>query len=178
MDRNNILIVIDMQNDFVDGSLGTKEAEAIVPRVVEKIKEYKEKDRLIIATKDTHQADYLSTQEGRMLPIKHCIYGTKGWDLNEKISEELGNDAYIVMKNTFGSKVLINIIESLNAKGPLNIEMVGLCTDICVISNAILLKTMPHEANITVDSSCCAGVNPELHEAALKVMKSCQINIK
>jgi nicotinamidase-related amidase len=178
-DKNNILVIVDMQNDFIDGSLGTEEAKSIIPQAVKKIEEHKKKNGTIIVTKDTHQTNYLYTQEGRKLPVEHCIYNTKGWELNKKIADVLDDGAFIVMKNTFGANYLANVIRSFNVKEQdLNIEVIGLCTDICVISNVILLKTAFPEASITVDSSCCAGVTPELHEAALKVMHSCQINIK
>lgn len=161
------LIVIDMQNDFITGSLGTPEAQAIVPNVKKKIEEYKARDDDIIFTRDTHYDDYLETSEGKHLPIKHCIYGTLGWQIADGL--EVENCRYID-KPTFGwTHWGHNIFEE--------VELVGLCTDICVVSNALILKAHFPEINITVDASCCAGVTPEKHKAALEVMKSCQINV-
>ncbi len=170
------LIVVDMQNDFIDGSLGTKEAQAIVPNAVKKIREF---DGEVITTLDTHFEDYLETQEGKHLPVKHCIVYTDGWQINEEIDEALKErDAMLaVQKNTFGSIKLPELI-SKDANGePFEIELIGLCTDIWVVSNALILKARFPEVPISVDSSCCAGVTPELHEAALATMRSCQINI-
>lgn len=169
-----ILIVIDMQNDFVDGSLGTKEAMAIIPNVVEKIKSYQKDD--IFATRDTHEHDYLSTPEGKHLPVEHCIYGTDGWQLVPEVKILLAG-VEIIDKPTFGSTTLVEILKMVREAEPIEIEMIGLCTDICVISNALLLKAALPDVEITVDASCCAGVTPKLHEEALDVMESCQINI-
>ncbi len=170
-----LLIVVDMQNDFIDGSLGTKEAEAIVPAVVAKIKEYAPED--VFFTRDTHQSDYMQTQEGKNLPVEHCIEGTKGWELNDEI-EAVRRGSSIINKPTFGSTVLVDTIREIAAKEEVAIEMVGLCTDICVVSNALLLKAAMPEISISVDASCCAGVTPEKHEAALVTMGSCQIYVK
>lgn len=161
------LIVIDMQNDFVTGSLGTKEAQAIVPKVKNKIQEYVDRGDQIIFTRDTHDTDYLETQEGKMLPVEHCIYGTEGWEIVDGL--EVPNCIH-VNKTSFGwgGWYELNYEE---------IELIGVCTDICVISNALILKSQFPEIKIAVDASCCAGVTPELHEAALKVMRSCQINV-
>lgn len=161
------LIVIDMQNDFVIGSLGTKEAQAIVPNVKKKIQEYADRGDQVIFTRDTHDTDYLESQEGKMLPIEHCIYPSKGWQIVEDL--EVPGCRYI-NKKTFGW----NNWKNQNFD---EIELIGVCTDICVISNALILKAQFPEVKITVDASCCAGVTPELHEAALKVMRSCQINV-
>jgi nicotinamidase/pyrazinamidase len=184
-----ILVVIDMQKDFIDGSLGTKEAVAIVPNVISKMKEYAAED--IFATRDTHEEDYLNTQEGRLLPVRHCIKGTDGWQLQPDIAKLLRED-HIVDKPTFGSVELAQRIMSCIAregccwsdydgatkeKG-LEITLVGLCTDICVVSNALLLKAFMPEVPIKVVASCCAGVTPEKHEAALETMRSCQIAIE
>ena len=169
-----IIIVIDMQNDFIDGSLGTKEAEAIVPAVIEKIKEYPKQD--VYATRDTHPKDYLNTQEGKNLPVEHCIKGTKGWEIKAGIAE-LIQENHIFDKQTFGSVQLAEAVKKMNEEEPLEIELIGLCTDICVVSNALLLKAFMPEVRISVDSSCCAGVTPEKHEAALETMRSCQIQI-
>lgn len=162
-----ILIVIDMQNDFVTGSLGTKEAQAIVPNVKKKIQEYVNRGDQIIFTRDTHYSNYLETQEGKMLPVEHCIYDTEGWEIVDEL--EVMNCIY-VNKTSFGWDGWLK----LNYE---EIELIGVCTDICVISNALILKAQFPEVKITVDASCCAGVTPGLHEAALKVMKSCQINV-
>lgn len=173
-----ILVVIDMQNDFISGSLGTKEAQAIVPKVVEKIKAYQEKGYRVIYTRDTHTEEYLQTAEGKKLPVKHCIMGEWGWQLEKSLQEGLAEDAMIIDKETFGSTELAQKIKALGEKQPeLEIELVGLCTDICVISNALLIKAFMPEVAISVDSSCCAGVTPESHENALKAMTMCQIDI-
>ena len=157
-----ILIVIDMQNDFIDGALGTSEAVTIVPNVIEKIKSYPAEN--IYATRDTHPENYLETQEGKYLPVRHC-----------KEIAELIPESHIVDKPTFGSVELVSKIAEMTEKEELEIELVGLCTDICVVSNALLLKAWLPEVTISVDPKCCAGVTPEKHEAALETMRSCQI---
>ena len=172
---HKILIVIDMQNDFIDGSLGTKEAEAIVNNVIDKIKEYDPHD--VIATMDTHETNYLTTQEGKFLPVEHCIRDTEGWRIRNDIAELLEHAA-IYEKPTFGSKALAEHLIHVAKKEEISLELVGLCTDICVISNALLLKAYMPEVPISVDSSCCAGVTPAKHEAALETMRSCQIVVK
>lgn len=177
-----ILIVVDMQNDFITGSLGTKEAAAILPNVLQKIREYDIND--IYVTRDTHQADYLSTNEGLHLPVKHCIENTWGWELQEDV-ENAVKGAVIVNKPTFGSTELSALLTraynelpaSANGTKELSIELIGLCTDICVVSNALLLKAQMPEITIRVDSTCCAGVTPESHKAALTTMKMCQIEV-
>lgn len=169
-----ILIVIDMQNDFIDGSLGTKEAEAIVENVKNKIREY-EPDN-VIATMDTHETDYLSTQEGKFLPVEHCIRNTEGWQIRKDIAALLEHAA-VYEKPTFGSRALAEHLLHLSKEEEISLELVGLCTDICVISNALLLKAFMPEVPISVDSSCCAGVTPAKHEAALETMRSCQIHV-
>ena len=169
-----ILIVVDMQKDFVNGALGTKEAVAIVPAVVDKIREYEKEN--IFVTRDTHQKDYLTTQEGQKLPVEHCIEGTPGWELDPTVAEAV-QGAAIVNKPTFGSTELMNIIREISEKDEISIELIGLCTDICVVSNALLLKAAVPEVEISVDASCCAGVTPEKHEAALETMRSCQIQV-
>lgn len=162
------LIVIDLQNDFITGSLGTKEAQAIVPNVKKKIEEYKARGDEIIFTRDTHRADYLETNEGKHLPIEHCIHGTYGWI----IANEVNYPEYKhINKRTFG-----HVLWEYEGEFE-EIEIVGLCTDICVVSNALILKAQFPEINITVDASCCAGVTPESHQAALTIMKMCQINV-
>lgn len=169
------LIVVDMQKDFVDGALGTPEARAIVESVVQKIEAH---DGPIFVTMDTHPADYLRTAEGKKLPVKHCIRDTAGWMLDSSVAQALSRKPHrSVEKPTFGSVLLPKLIEE-DAKGEgFSIELIGLCTDICVISNALLLKANFPEAPISVDARCCAGVTPEVHEAALAVMRSCQIDV-
>lgn len=169
-----ILLVIDMQNDFINGALGTPEAEAIIDRVVQEIKKYPLDD--IIATRDTHGEDYLETQEGRKLPVPHCIKGTLGYDLHPEIRTAL-HGAAIMGKSTFASKKLAEKVAALAKKDELEITLVGLCTDICVVSNALLLKAYLPETPIRVIASACAGVTPESHQAALKTMEMCQIEI-
>ncbi|MCR4841579.1 MAG: cysteine hydrolase [Lachnospiraceae bacterium] len=161
------LIVIDMQNDFIDGSLGTKEAVAIVDNVKKKISEYKSRGDEIIFTRDTHGENYLSTNEGKHLPVEHCIEETFGWEIREGLETD---GATYINKPTFGYVGWSDFDFE-------EIEIVGLCTDICVVSNALILKALYPEIKITVDSSCCAGVTPESHEAALTTMKMCQIEI-
>lgn len=170
-----ILIVIDMQNDFIDGTLGTPEAVSIVPHVKKKIREYAAGD--IMATMDTHEADYLQTQEGRNLPVEHCIRGSKGWEIRDEIAELLSG-AKIYEKPSFGSIRLAADLKELSRHEEIELELAGLCTDICVVSNALLLKAAMPEVRISVDSACCAGVTPKLHEAALETMRSCQITVK
>ena len=169
-----ILVVIDMQNDFISGVLGTNEAQAIVVNVVRKIAQYPAGD--VFATQDTHGDDYLETQEGRLLPIVHCIRGTSGWAFEDAVATAL-TGATVVEKPTFGSTRLAHILAEENKQEPLAIELVGVCTDICVVSNALLLKATLPEAAITVDSACCAGATPEKHRAALETMQSCQIRV-
>ena len=169
------LIVVDMQKDFVDGALGTAEAVAIVPKVAEKIRTF---DGEVFATFDTHYDNYMQTAEGKHLPVPHCIKGTEGWQLDKNVARALEDRAYTaVEKNTFGSVDLPNLIAEAAQGDEFTIELVGLCTDICVVSNALLLKARFPEMPIAVDAACCAGVTPEAHEAALATMKSCQIDI-
>lgn len=171
----NFLVVVDMQKDFVDGSLGTKEAQAIVQKVCERIETF---DGEIIVTFDTHAENYLETAEGKKLPVKHCIKGTDGFELNESVKLALESKEYTaVEKLTFGSVDLPEIIRQKAQGEDFSVELVGLCTDICVVSNALLIKANFPEAHISVDSSCCAGVTPESHNAALATMKSCQIDV-
>lgn len=167
----NFLIVVDMQNDFITGSLGSTHAAAIVPHVEEKIKFY---DGLVIFTRDTHTGEYLQTQEGRKLPVSHCIKDTEGWQICEQLKPHA---KHVVDKVTFGS---MELPEILKASGePIEeIELCGLCTDICVISNAMILKAAFPEARILVDGSCCAGVTPESHNTALAAMKAVQIEVR
>lgn len=169
-----ILVVVDMQNDFVTGALGTKEAQAIVPKVCEKICEFGEQ---VYFTQDTHGEDYLETQEGKHLPVKHCVKGTWGWELEPQV--DALRHSTPIEKNTFGSKGLADVLKARNTyEGPLEeIELIGVCTDICVISNALLLKAYLPEVKLVVDASCCAGVTPESHQRALAAMEACQIEI-
>ena len=169
-----ILVVVDMQNDFIDGALGTAEAVAIVENVKARIREYDPAD--VFVTMDTHAPNYLETQEGRNLPVEHCIKGTKGWQIRSDIAALLP-DWHIYEKPTFGSVALAKDIAEIAAKEEIEIEVLGLCTDICVVSNALMLKAYMPEVKISVDPACCAGVTPESHEAALKTMQMCQIRI-
>ena len=170
------LIVVDMQNDFVDGALGTREAEAIVGKVARKIRDF---DGEVLLTLDTHGKDYLKTQEGSMLPVSHCVKGTGGWTLNREIAKAAAEaEALPFEKITFGSRQLAEYLTARSWEEPIGeIQLVGLCTDICVISNALMLKAFLPEVPITVDASCCAGVNPVSHENALDAMDQCQITI-
>ena len=171
-----ILVVVDMQKDFVDGALGSKEAVAIVPNVVNKIKDF-EGD--IFVTYDTHFENYMDTNEGKNLPVPHCIKGTDGWELNEEVAKALANRKYTpVEKITFGSVDLPGLVGKAAGDEEFTVELVGLCSDICVVSNALLLKANFPEMNILVDAACCAGVTVESHEAALTTMKMCQIEVK
>lgn len=170
-----ILLVIDMQNDFIDGALGTPEAAAIVDNVVAEIEKYPPSD--VFATRDTHADNYLDTQEGRNLPVVHCVKGTPGWELNPKISAALGSAA-IIDKPTFGSRTLAEQMARMAQEDELDITLVGLCTDICVVSNALLIKAFLPETPVRVISGCCAGVTPESHQAALKTMQMCQIQVQ
>lgn len=176
-----VLVVVDMQNDFITGSLGTKEAQAIVPNVKKKIEEAVTNGDLIIYTRDTHFENYLKTKEGEKLPVEHCVQYTYGWRINDDLLPPGWYDNMrIVDKYTFGSTELPYTIASLSSLTNITeIELVGLCTDICVVSNALILKAHLYEKyEISVDANCCAGVTPESHEAALKTMEMCQINVK
>lgn len=171
-----LLIVVDMQNDFIDGALGTKEAVAILPNAINKIKNW-EGD--IIATRDTHTSNYIETREGKYLPVPHCIKGTPGHEINYYIKEALtchddDYDVTVIDKITFGS---VNLSEMVISGKYDYVELVGLCTDICVVSNAMLIKAALPEIDVAVDATCCAGVTPETHNAALTTMKMCQIDV-
>lgn len=178
--KKEVLVVVDMQNDFINGALGSKEAEAIVDKVVEKIAGF---DGTIIATYDTHEENYMDTREGKYLPVPHCIRETEGWKLNPNVNAALEKVGYrVVYKPTFGSLELVEIVKNFLRENKLSekdvtITLIGLCTDICVVSNAMLLKANFTEMDIRVDSACCAGVTPEKHEAALETMRSCQIEV-
>lgn len=173
---SKLLIVVDMQNDFVDGALGTSEARAAVPAVVRKIQEYQAAGNPIVLTMDSHPEHYLETQEGKNLPIPHCIRGTRGWELFPAISEAVaGRDYKIYEKITFASAKLGEDVKNGLYDEVAEIELVGLCTDICVVSNALMIKGLRPELPLRVDAACCAGVTPETHRAALSVMKMCQV---
>lgn len=182
-----VLVVVDMQNDFITGSLGTPEAQAILPNVKKKINEYVANENLILFTQDTHYANYLNTPEGKKLPVEHCIQDTWGWQIADEL---IPNDYYgeVILKHTFGRNDLGDVInyflhglsEELNKNTDIeSIEIIGLCTDICVVSNALILKADYYDTcEISVDATCCAGVTPETHECALKTMEMCQIDVK
>lgn len=163
------LIVVDMQKDFIDGSLGTKEAVAIVPNVAKKIEEYRNGGNQIIFTRDTHQKNYLETQEGKNLPVEHCIEGTDGWQIAGEL--KVDKEDTVINKVTFGHVWDKDIIAGDE------IELIGLCTDICVISNALGIKAVLPEVPVKVDAGCCAGVTPQSHLNALEAMKMCQVKI-
>ena len=199
-EKIKVLVGVDLQNDFIDGSLANKEAQAVIDNIVEKIRNFD--GDVMFFTLDTHFSDYLQTNEGKMLPVEHCLYGTEGWELNKKIADVIadkiieGMKVVCIPKPTFGSvdgilslsssypyTSLVNEILNLEAGNtspvPMDIEMFGFCTDICVVSNALILKAFTHDfADIYVDSKCCAGVTPQKHEAALEVMRSCQVIVK
>ena len=179
-----VLVVVDMQKDFIDGALGTKEAVAIVDKVVKRIES--SQDELILFTKDTHQDDYLNTPEGKKLPVPHCIEGTDGWQINEAILNAWRNKSNTIKiaelpdntfnKPVFGSTELVEFLKSRAAEIT-RIEILGLCTDICVVSNAIMIKNTLPEVEICVNSSCSAGVTPQSHTEALNTMRMCQIDV-
>ena len=169
-----ILLVIDMQNDFIDGALGTAEAVAIVDKVAEKIRSFPGR---VIFTRDTHEENYMETQEGRNLPVPHCIRGSQGWQIREELEKLRTGPA--VDKPTFGSQTLGELLLKLDKEEKIgSITLVGLCTDICVISNALLAKAFLPEVPVSVDAACCAGVTPESHKTALSAMKMCQIQVE
>lgn len=170
-----ILVVVDMQNDFVTGPLGTSEARAILPKVAEKVKAFPGR---VLFTRDTHEENYLESREGRALPVPHCIRGTRGWEICPEL-EPLRKEEP-VDKPTFGSTGLGEVLRAADRYGEKigKITLVGVCTDICVISNALLLRAFLPEAEIAVDAACCAGVTPESHQTALRAMKACQIAIE
>ena len=185
------LIIVDMQTDFISGSLGTPEAQAIVPNVVNKLKQHENTNTLILFTKDTHYDNYLETSEGKKLPVPHCIKGTEGWCIQKDIAAEFKVGHYIsyssesiinsrVLKETFGSYDLINLLYNIDAQieeGISEIEFCGLVTNICLVSNVLMTKAAFPNVPVIVDASCCAGVTPEKHAAALEVMRSCQIEV-
>ncbi len=164
-----LLVVVDMQNDFIDGSLGTKEAQSIVAKVKERIKGFKGR---VLFTRDTHGGDYLETQEGKNLPVVHCLRGEKGWEIADALKEYVSEPPFD--KPSFGS---IALAQELGKMRPSSVTLIGLCTDICVISNALIIKAFLPETKVSVDASCCAGVTPESHLRALEAMKACQVEI-
>lgn len=172
-----ILVVVDMQKDFIYGSLGTPEARSIVGKVIEKVREF---DGEVIFTQDTHHSNYLETQEGKLLPVEHCMAGSDGWKLVDELEEmrqKAGWSSY--QKGTFGCARLALDLQAEHARQPIEaVEAVGVCTDICVVSNALLIKAYLPEVPVIVHAGCCAGVTPEKHEAALETMRSCQITVK
>lgn len=172
-----VLVVVDMQKDFIDGTLGTKEAEMIVSGVQDKIRTF---DGTVVATRDTHGTDYLDTQEGKKLPVAHCLKDSEGWEIEPGIQSLLDSRrAKVFDKPAFGSVKLAEYLKAFYEKNEIDeIELVGLCTDICVISNAMLIKAYLPEVPVSVDSACCAGVTPRSHENALEAMKMCQIIVK
>lgn len=180
MTKKDVLIAVDLQNDFVDGVLGTKEAQAIIPSASVKIMEaIVDNDTLVIVTKDTHGSDYMNTEEGKNLPVPHCIRDTEGWQLNPQIADALDYSAYTTTKETFGAvdgltKLLTSIQKHYEIE---KIELIGLCTDICVLSNAVIAKGLVPNAHLVVDAACCAGVTPEGHDTALNAMKAIQVEV-
>ena len=170
-----ILLVIDMQNDFISGALGSDEAERVIDNAVKVIDEF---DGDVYVTLDTHDEGYMETNEGKNLPVPHCIKGTDGWMIESRIREALDRKGFTAIeKNTFASLELPKLLAERYDISDTKFELIGLCTDICIISNALLLKANFPEADISVLSFCCAGVTPKKHEAAIETMKSCQINI-
>lgn len=167
-----VLAIIDMQKDFIDGALGTKEAIAIVPEVAARLAQARADGETVVFTRDTHHADYLLTQEGRKLPVPHCLEGTDGWQIDAALAVE---DAPVFDKPGFGSPALIEYLRSLPALE--GVEFIGLCTDICVITNAMMTKGALPEVPLSVRADCCAGVTPQSHETALQAMRMCQISI-
>ena len=173
------LIVVDMQKDFIDGALGTAEAVSIVPKVKARIEKAVAEGEKVIFTRDTHQEDYLSTQEGKNLPVVHCIEGSEGWMIASELAAYVEDgDKNVINKPTFGSRTLAEYLAAENSLDPIEkITVIGLCTDICVISNAMLFKAFLTEVPVTVEAECCAGVTPDSHSNALLAMKMCQIEV-
>lgn len=168
-----ILVVVDMQNDFIYGSLGSLLTQNVVSNVVAKVEEYKENGGTIIFTRDTHNENYLETPEGKKLPVEHCIYETEGWEIIPELNpNELSAKWAIVDKHIFGSVGLMNYFDYND-----EIEFCGVCTDICVVSNALMAKSFYPDAKISVDPKCCAGTSINNHLSAIDVMRSCQIDI-
>jgi nicotinamidase-related amidase len=173
----NFLIVVDMQKDFIDGALGSEHAKAIVPAVKKRIEDALNGGEIVIFTRDTHTEDYLSTQEGEKLPVPHCIKGTDGWQIDKEL-KPYATKCMIIDKPTFGSTELATLLKNANDLEPVEgVTLLGLCTDICVISNAMLVKATLPETKVKVDASCSAGVTNESHKTALNAMRACQIEI-
>ena len=173
-DMQKVLVVVDMQNDFIDGALGTKEAVAIVPKVKEKIEQF---EGTVLFTRDTHTEDYMETQEGKHLPVPHCIEGTDGWQIRPELDALRKLPA--IDKVTFGSSLLPKTLLTMHAEAPIEtITFIGLCTDICVISNVMITKAFLPEVPVIVDAACCAGVTPQSHKNALEAMKVCQVRVE
>lgn len=173
----NVLIVVDMQNDFITDALGTAEAMAILPNVVARVADGVKKNEKIIFTRDTHTKDYLHTQEGSRLPVAHCIMGTRGWEIADDL-QPYSNRCEMIDKPTFGSLELAERLKDMDLKESVGtVTLIGLCTDICVISNAMLIKAALPEVRVAVEAACCAGVTPESHNNALRAMAMCQIDI-
>lgn len=174
----DVLVVVDMQNDFVDGALGTAEARAAVPHVADRVAEGAGRGEEILFTRDTHGETYLDTQEGRRLPVPHCVRGTEGWEIVPQL-QAYAAGRQVLDKPAFGSRTLGETLAALDGREPVGkVTLIGLCTDICVISNALLVKAFLPEAEVAVDASCCAGVTPESHRTALEAMKMCQITVE
>ncbi len=172
------LIVVDMQIDFVTGSLGSDQAKSIVANVKQKVEEFQERSDVVVFTRDTHDKNYLDTFEGKHLPVEHCIKDTSGWQIVDELTDLAEKASAIIDKPTFGSFELLDFLAPyVNNNEVSEIELCGLCTDICVVSNALLLRARFYEAPIVVNASCCAGVTPESHACALQTMKSCQIQV-
>lgn len=174
----DVLVVVDMQNDFVSGTLGSAEAREIVPYVVGRVVDGINRGEKVLFTRDTHEDNYLNTQEGRKLPMAHCVRGTEGWEIIDQL-REYTVERQVLDKPAFGSRELGETLAAMNEQEPVEkITLVGLCTDICVISNAMLLKAFLPETEIVVDAGCCAGVTPKSHKNALEAMKVCQIAVE
>lgn len=177
MNKDKLLLVIDMQNDFVTGTLANEEAAKIIGAIAAKIESYQKDDHPVFFTRDTHGEEYLETQEGKLLPVPHCIKGTEGWQLVDQL-KVLAVKEDVLDKPVFGSLQLPQWIEEKLSAVPAEIELCGVCTDICVISNAMILKAAFPETTVTVEGALCAGVTPESHQNALAAMKACQVNVK
>ena len=175
-----LIVVVDMQKDFIDGALGSAEAVKIVDRCAEKIEKARDAGDIIVFTRDTHGDDYMQTEEGKNLPVPHCLVGTRGWELVDELDAfQRERNLPVYLKGTFGSIDLMRDIVAAHARGKVaSVEFIGLCTDICVISNAMLVKAALPQLPVSVDAACCAGVTPALHDAALAAMASCQIAVK
>ena len=177
MKKDKALLVIDMQVDFVTGALANEEAQKIIGRIREKIETYRQAGYPVFFTRDTHGENYMETQEGRLLPVPHCIKGSEGWQIVEEL-RDCAEEEDILDKPAFGCLELPKWLLDKLGQAPDEIELVGVCTDICVISNAMILKAAFPETTVKVDGSCCAGVSPQSHETALSAMKACQVAVQ